>query len=428
MPDLFEPLRGSDDHLVRPPLPADEVRRRGDRDRRRRTLAAAAGSALAVVLVVGGGLALTGGLGSQAGPPPLPPATQLPSETAEPTADPTPEPAPDGAAWRTTVPAGFPLAADLDEPRSTDEELAGPGRDVRVFDVPFEACRRSSDLGAPVDTLAVRHTAPEWYDGRVLQVYGDAAAARQVLFELVRLYEFCDEDVFPGPPDTVAAATIRPVPHGEEGYVVTRTFSVDGGRTPGLELLHAVRVGNALLVSSLSNEGGMTDAAVARQLGERDPVIADVATAMCVFAAEGCAGSRAEAALELGPVGYGDLRLGMSAAEAEATGLITLEDSHGEGCTTFTAESGDGRVLGFLDGDRGVSVLLVDELGVLTPEGIRIAVAEDRVRAAYPGAEEGPAGLRATVPDLPDREYTFAFDHRRVAEMSLRLRTQECVG
>ena len=89
---------------------------------------------------------------------------------------------------------------------------------------------------------------------------------------------------------------------------------------------------------------------------------------------------------------------------------------------------GDGRVLGFLDGDRGVSVLLVDELRVLTPEGVGIAVAEDRVRAAYPGVVEGPAGLRATVSGFPDREYTFAFDHRRVAEMSFRLRDQNCVG
>ena len=118
----------------------------------------------------------------------------------------------------------------------------------------------------------------------------------------------------------------------------------------------------------------------------------------------------------------------MSAAEAEATGLVTLEDSHGDGCTTFTAESDDGRVLGFLDGERGVSVLLVDEPGVLTPAGIGIGVGEERVREAYSDVEEGPQGLRARVPDLPDREYTFAFDHRRVAETSLRLRAQECVG
>lgn len=284
MPDLFDPLRGAPDQLVRPPLPAEEVRRRGDRMRRRRTLGAAAGATLAVAVVVGGGLALGGGLTSGSGPSPQPPATQAPSGTAEP----TPTPGPEGD-WRTSIPAGFPLAGDLETPRSTEEELAGPGRDVRVFDVPFEACGRKSDLGAPGDSLAVRHTAPEWFDGRVLQLYGDDAAARQVLERLVGVYESCPKDVFEGPPDTVAVSTVRPVPLGEEGFLVTRTFDADGLRTTGLELMHVVRVGNALLVSSLSNEGGADDASVARQLGEREPVVGDVAAAMCVFSETGCA-------------------------------------------------------------------------------------------------------------------------------------------
>mgnify|MGYP006196505935 CR=1 FL=1 len=71
MPDLFDALRGAPDQLVRPPLPAEEVRRRGDRMRRRRTLGAAAGATLAVALVVGGGLALGGGLTSGSGPSPM---------------------------------------------------------------------------------------------------------------------------------------------------------------------------------------------------------------------------------------------------------------------------------------------------------------------------------------------------------------------
>ena len=295
---------------------------------------------------------------------------------------------------------------------------------MRVFDLPFQACDRSVDLGAPEDSLAVRHTAPEWFDGRVLQVYADDAAARQVLFELVRLYEFCEEDVFPGPPDTVAGATIRPVPHGEEGYLVTRTFSVDGMRVPGLELLHVVRVGNALLVGNLSNEGGADDASVARQLGERDPVISDVAAAMCVFAEGGCTQDDA-----LGPRGLGPVHLGMSAAQAEANGAV-LEDSHGQGCTTFglVDDAGDPSALGFLTGARGVSVLLVDRRGVATPEGVGIGATEQRVRTAYPDAEEVPMGLLVPVPGFADREYTFAFEDGRLVEMALRLTRQACVG
>lgn len=303
MPDLFDPWRGAPDQPVRPPLPPEEVRRRGDRLRRRRTVTAATGATLAVALVVGGGLALAGGLTTGSTPAPVPPASQSPSGSTDPTVAPGPD-----VDWLTRIPAGFPLAPDLEEPRSVDEELVGPGRDVAVFDGPFEACDRSAGRGGPVDALAVRHTAPEWYDGRALQVYDDAAAARQVLLELVRLYESCEQDVVPGPPDTVVSATVRPVPHGDEGYVVTRTFTVDGARIPGVELLHAVRVGNAVLVSSLSNEGGTTDADVARQLGERDPVIADVAGAMCVFAAEGCEPGDGGGALAADVLGLDELR------------------------------------------------------------------------------------------------------------------------
>jgi len=615
MPDLFDPLRGTPDQLVRPALPADEVRRRGDRMRRRRTVAAATGAGLAVALVVSGGLALGRGLTNGAGPSPLPPATQAPSGTPEPS--PGPE-----VGWRTSIPAGFPLADDLEDlVSSSEEELAGPGRDVRVFDVPFEACGRSTDLGAPVDTLAVRHTAPEWFDGRVLQVYGDDAAARGVLEELVGLYDACPKDRFEGPPDTVAVSTVRPVPHGEEGYLVTRTFSVDGPRVPGLELLHVVRTGNALLVSNLSNEGGATDANVALQLGERDPLVEDVATAMCVFAENGCdadggdGGSLAAAVLGLdqlrdltrglstswtvveeqrptlscqpvplstlepreaaytffdgtgpdgtvnaqaagavlelpdvalaeqafatasgwlrdcgdagpgarpvaiahdpvtqrtgwgpatwrvverpapeictecdtgwidaqgvvlvgnrlalvslawtgdlgsgadaagspmndavetaarlaagsaptsegpafGPRGLGPVHLGMSAADVESSGAV-LEDSHGVGCTTFTAAPEGDPVLGFLTENQGVSVLLVDAEGILTPAGVGIGATEERVREAYPDAEDVPMGLFAPVPGFTDRQYTFAFEDGRLVEMALRLDRQSCVG
>lgn len=420
MPDLFDPLRGTPDQLVRPPLPAEEVRRRGDRLRRRRTVTAATGATLAVALVVGAGLALGGGLTTGSTPAPVPPASQSPSESAEPSPAPTPD-----VDRLTRIPTGFPLADDLEQPVSTEEELAGPGRDVRVFDVPFEACERSTDLGAPVDTLAVRHTAPEWFDGRVLQVYGDDAAARAVLARLVEVYDNCPKDLFEGPPDSVAASTVRPVPLGEEGYLVTRTFSTDGLRTTGLELLYVVRVGNALLVTNLGNEGGATDASVARQLGEREPVVADIAAAMCTFAQNGCA----QDGPPLGPRGLGPVLLGMSAAQAESNGAV-LEDSHGQGCTTFglTDRAGDPSAIGFLTADQGVSVLLVNRRGVLTPAGIGVGASEERVREAYPDAEDVPMGLIAPVPGFSDRQYTFAFEDGRLVEMALRLMGQRCVG
>jgi len=158
-----------------------------DRLGRRRTALAAAEATLGVVVVVGGGLALGAAHPRRpARPPPRRPRLQ------------------------TSIPAGFPLADDLEKPTSPEEELAGPGARRAGLLRAVRGVRPVGGPRAPEDSLAVRHTAPEWFDGRVLQVYADDAAARQVLFELVRLYEFCREDAIPGPPDTVAGATIRP--------------------------------------------------------------------------------------------------------------------------------------------------------------------------------------------------------------------------
>lgn len=161
-----------------------------------------------------------------------------------------------------------------------------------------------------------------------------------------------------------------------------------------------LRVGNALLVGDLSNEGGADDASVARQLGERDPVINDVAAAMCVFAEGDCT----QDGPLLGPRGLGPVHLGMSAAQAEVNGAV-LEDSHGQGCTTFglVDEAGDPSALGFLTGERGVSALLVDRRGVTTPEGVGVGATEQRVRTAYPDDEEVPTGLLVPVRLRPPR-------------------------
>ncbi|MFP5254179.1 MAG: hypothetical protein ACLGH4_10350, partial [Actinomycetes bacterium] len=80
--------------------------------------------------------------------------------------------------------------------------------------------------------------------------------------------------------------------------------------------------------------------------------------------------------------------------EAESSGAV-LEDAHGQGCTTFGLldAAGDPSAVGFLNADQGVSVLLVDRRGVLTPEGIGVGATEQRVRAAYPAAVEVPMGL-----------------------------------
>src|SRR5688572_3820996 len=98
------------------PLPAAEVRRRGNRMRRRNNaVAAIAGVAAVAIVAVPLGMYAANGDGRSLEPPPLDPG---PSRTTESTVEPQ---------WRQQIPAGFPLAEGL-LPRN------GDGSPVRVTD------------------------------------------------------------------------------------------------------------------------------------------------------------------------------------------------------------------------------------------------------------------------------------------------------
>ncbi|MFD2766381.1 hypothetical protein [Micromonospora eburnea] len=90
MPDpLFSTLRQETEHLIWAPV--EQVRRRGRQRTRRTRIAAVLASAAAVAVVASGVVALAGR--PDAAPPPLPPATVVPSAptpTPDRTADPTP--------------------------------------------------------------------------------------------------------------------------------------------------------------------------------------------------------------------------------------------------------------------------------------------------------------------------------------------------
>lgn len=118
--DPFDRLRSlSRSGRPMPALPAEEVRRRGDR-RRRRTQAMAAAATLAVVGVIGtGGVALGGMLADRERPGPAATPTPAPS-TAE--------------ALRTDVPADFPIGAGLEVIDGGASETALSATSVTVCD------------------------------------------------------------------------------------------------------------------------------------------------------------------------------------------------------------------------------------------------------------------------------------------------------
>ena len=106
MSDPFETLRHREPAVDR--LPAEEVRRLGDR-RRRRTALQAGAATLAVLAVLGGTLG-SGVLVDRTAPAPAGPSPATPEPSASADATQSPE-SPAAAPARLDIPADFPLAS-----------------------------------------------------------------------------------------------------------------------------------------------------------------------------------------------------------------------------------------------------------------------------------------------------------------------------
>jgi hypothetical protein len=130
----------------------------------------------------------------------------------------------------------------------------------------------------------------------------------------------------------------------------------------------------------------------------------------------------------LGPDGYGPLNLGMTAAEAEASGIVTLEDSHGVGCTTFGLMSQDRKRsigMGYLSPGKGVVAIFVHR-GIETPAGIHVGSTLTAVKRAYAHLTEKVSGLTAPASDTA--QYLMGFDHEKLEELALATTDQDCFG
>ena len=135
----------------------------------------------------------------------------------------------------------------------------------------------------------------------------------------------------------------------------------------------------------------------------------------------------------LGPQGYRDVRLGMTADDAERTGLVTVQRATpGATCDTLVYVDhppADGaEVSGFVSREHGVAALFAAP-GMETPEGIALGDSLSDVESAYPDLEEVVSGHLAPVPGEPARAYHFGVDQTgAVVELSLQLDVQDCIG
>lgn len=265
MRDPIQTLTSLDPGADMQPLPAAEVRRRGDAMRRRRVATIVAGASLAVAAI-----AVPVALLSTDGPTPIEPATTSAAPTTT---------------WRTEIPAGFdidPATEFMDPVPLTISEGAIGASTIELCGTP------SFPMDGVVDRLAGDAETGESADffGRELRLYADDAPAQAAL-ERVR-------DAVAGCPQEVQGTTTwihvgddtRLSVIGDDATTVIRTYEVDGQSALGTDTWNLIRVGNAVLAwYSYEEHRDPT----AEDLSERvDAQTEAIVEQMCVFSLEGC--------------------------------------------------------------------------------------------------------------------------------------------
>jgi hypothetical protein len=118
---------------------------------------------------------------------------------------------------------------------------------------------------------------------------------------------------------------------------------------------------------------------------------------------------------QLGPDGFGALKLGMSYAQAVATGMVGAGPKPDEGCAVVPVAR-NGRHVGrvFISGTAGVESL-APEIPVHTPEGATRGWTIDQLTAAYPElnpAMPHPGRPHVAVPGNPAAVYRMDYVRR----------------
>lgn len=193
---------------------------------------------------------------------------------------------PDG----TAIPDAFPLAdgwpgEDLVEPGSPG--LSGPNRTLAPIEL--SACGETvPDLGHR-DRLVATWENPEDVRTRELMTFASAQEAGTYLAHLRVLYADCPREQ--GGDGYTSVRSVQPTTAGEESVALVTAQQFQGAPAPGLRIVHAVRVGSAVLLDATATEGGASGdvaAEVDQQLGEMTDATGTVVSAMCTFSEAGC--------------------------------------------------------------------------------------------------------------------------------------------
>ncbi|WP_205471421.1 hypothetical protein [Nocardioides sp. SYSU D00038] len=278
MPDLND-LNRFDEGLPVTPMPASEVRRRGDRLRRRNTTLAVVGGVLAATVAVATPLAVLGGGGSDSRLDPAPPP---------------------GLTWRSEVPPDFPLQGGWTFASEIAPELG------RITDL--DVCGTNPLQLDGVDRIGAQYAdAPGSDQGtRSLTLYASDGEARSALADVRAAVEDCPS----GRVGQVAHEyTVRDAPLGtEESLVFTDEALLEDGSPAGATIYQVARTGNALFVESgfwMGDENVLADELERMRTTADEPL-----GRMCLFGAEPCEelppaddGSTGGPASDPGPLG-----------------------------------------------------------------------------------------------------------------------------
>jgi hypothetical protein len=448
--DPFEILKRQETSDLRAPLPPAEVRARGDRMRRRRTAFRAVAAAAAVAVVTTAGVAMGGGM--TRGVAPIQPAGQSPPP--EPSAPgPTTETSfPASRIWVTEIPEDFPLEEGLPA-ESTEVQWTRSSDERHPF--AWDPCHLEDEqplLGARVDWRSVHVGYPAGAQLRQLALFADQAAAERA-YDDYFLGSLADCGVYRYE-DGVSEDRWLTLPVEERpdisGQAVAVSHAWTGGmRTPLATHFVVTHVGNAILVSAVDGEFGATDASTKELDAQARAAAQPLLDAMCVFSSDGCPSpvddrqskateEAAEEAAEdarratFGPDGFAGVALGMTSAEIEATGRVTLEHGSQPGCSDFALLSPDGSEPiggGYLSAENGVELISVTSKEARTPEGITLTSTLDEVFATYPDGRWFDPTYVTPVPGHQDRQYSFVFaggEATGLLSMGVHLRDSSC--
>lgn len=257
--ELFQPLRTVPmADTAAEPLPAAEVRRRGDRRRRRRTALQLGALAAAVAVIAGGAVGVAGRLDPREAPPIHPP-----QET-------------DGGGPAPRIRADFPLAAGWPDPGG-DGRRTKPSRSVAQIEWFRCGIDKVSGFG---DRLGTEQVIGDAGYGRDLYTFGSEPAAAAAYASLRGQLEACrtwqDENgaTYSAAPRTPGAGSSFQLAEWNEAVYAGAVL--------------VARDGRALLVDVAGTEGHGRQRAEQVAADQRRQV-APVVAAMCEFSSTGCA-------------------------------------------------------------------------------------------------------------------------------------------